>query len=363
MCEPQLYGEEWALVKECLDTNWISSKGRFVEEFERLFAEFCGRRYAVAVTNGTAALHLALAVLDIGPGHEVILPSLSIVSCPNAVRLQGATIRVADALPDTWNMDPEDVLRKITGRTKAVMVIHTFGCPSDMDAIEEICRRKGIFLVEDAAEAHGALYQGRRVGSFGDISCFSFYANKIVTTGEGGMLLTDDPELARKAQRMRNLGFSQERRYYHREMGFNYRMTNIQAAIGVAQLAHVEESIGSRRRNARFYEAGLKSIPGIRLPVEPPDRQSVYWYYSMVLEDGFGLSRDELMENLDKHGIDSRTFFFPIHKQPIYPELIEESCPVAEFLGEHGLSLPSGNTLTTEEIHYITKCIESAGRG
>jgi perosamine synthetase len=363
MCEPQLYGDEWSLVKECLDTNWISSKGRFVGEFERLFAEFCGRGYAVSVTNGTAALHLAVAALGIGPGDEVIVPALSIISCPNAVRLQGAGIRAADALPDTWNIDPDDIRRKITERTRAVMVIHTYGCPADMAVIEEICRDHDLFLIEDAAEAHGALYRGKRTGGFGDVSCFSFYANKIITTGEGGMLLTDDPEIARRARQLKDLAFTPEQRYFHRELGFNYRMTNIQAAIGVAQMAHIETSIRSRRRNAALYQERLKSIPGLRLPVEPSDNQSVYWYYSVVVEDDFALSRDELRRRLAEQGIESRDFFFPIHRQPIYPELGDESCPVAEFLGGHGLNLPSGNLLSHGDIDYICDSIRRLSGG
>lgn len=363
MCEPQLYGDEWALVKECLDTNWISSRGRFVEEFEDLFARYCGRRYGVSVVNGTAALHLALAALGIGPGHEVIVPSLSIISCANAVRLQGAEVRVADALPDTWNMDPEDLRGRITGRTRAVMVIHTYGCPADMAEIEEICRDHDLFLIEDAAEAHGALYRGRRAGSFGDVSCFSFYANKIITTGEGGMLLTDDPELAARARRMKDLAFLPEHRYYHLERGFNYRMTNIQAAIGVAQMAHIEESIQSRRRNALLYRDRMKSIRGLRLPVEPPDRESIYWYYSIVLEEDFPLSRDRLMGRLAERGVESRNFFYPLHRQPIYPELMDEECSVAEFLGARGINLPSGNLLKEEEIDFISECIREAGGG
>ncbi len=363
MCEPQLYGDEWALVKECLDTNWISSRGRFVEIFEQGFADFCGRKYAVAVTSGTAALHLAMAVLDIGPGQEVILPSLSIISCANAVHLQGADIRVADALPDTWNIDPDDIRRKLTPNTRAIIIVHTFGCPADMEEIEDICRRHNLFLIEDAAEAHGAVYNGRRVGSFGTISCFSFYANKIVTTGEGGMLLTDDKYLARKARRLKNLAFLPEKRYLHREVGFNYRMTNIQAAIGVAQLNHIEESITRKRRNAALYSNKLKPIPGLRLQAEPLDAESVYWYYSLVIDDLFGVSRDEILQQLSKRGIDARNFFVPVHLQPIYPELRNERCPVSEFLGERGLSLPSGMKLTEEDITYIVNCIAEIQSG
>ncbi len=363
MCEPQLYGDEWKLVKECFDTNWISSKGRFVEEFEGLFAEFCRRKHAVAVTSGTAALHLALAALDIGPGHEVIVPALTIISCPNAVHQQGATVRVADARPDTWNIDPDDIRRKLTDRTKAIMVVHTYGCPADMEAVEDICRQHDLILIEDAAEAHGAIYKGRRAGSFGDVSCFSFYANKIVTTGEGGMLLTDDDDLARKIRRMKDLSFIPERRYYHREFGFNYRMTNIQAAVGVAQMTHAEESVRCRRRNAILYEERLKAVPGLRLPFEPPETESVYWYYSIVVDDDFGISRDKLMEHLERHGIESRNFFFPIHRQPIYPHLKGEDCPVAEFLSARGINLPSGNTLTEDEIDYVTECIKNVGKG
>ena len=232
-----------------------------------------------------------------------------------------------------------------------------------MAVIEEICREHGLFLIEDAAEAHGARYRGRRTGGFGDVSCFSFYANKIITTGEGGMLLTDDPDVAQKARRLKDLAFTPEKRYYHRDLGFNYRMTNIQAAIGVAQMKHVEASIESRRRNAALYQERLRAVPGLRLPSEPGDRSSVYWYYSVVVEDDFGVTRDQLMGRLSDQGIESRNFFFPVHRQPIYPELEEASCPVAEFLGDHGINLPSGNLLQARDIDRVTDCIRRVGGG
>lgn len=358
ICEPQLYGNEWAYLKECLDTNWISSKGRFIDEFERKFAAYCGVQYGVTTTSGTTALHLALATLGVGPGDEVIIPTMTIISCANAVTYTGAKIVLADSEAATWNIDPESIREKITPRTKAIMVVHTYGHPCDMDAIRTIADGHGIPVVEDAAEAHGAEYKGRRTGSLGDIAAFSFYSNKIITTGEGGMVVTNNPTYYERAGRLKDLAFEKDRRFWHTEVGFNYRMTNLQAAIGLAQLEHIEESVACRRRNARWYEHYLAGVPGLTLAPEVPWAKNTYWYYSVLIEDDFGVSRDEVIRQLREQGIDSRTFFYPIHQQPVYrSRFLGESLPIAESLSRRGINLPSSNVLTENQISYIAETI------
>jgi len=360
---PSLCGKELEYIMDCVTSSWISSKGKYVAAFEEKFSEYLGAKYGVAVSNGTVALHLALATLGIGPQDEVIIPTFTMIAAANAVRYMGAKIVLADSELRTWNIDPNKIEKKITGRTKAIMVVHLYGHPANMDLIIKIARDHNLYVIEDAAEAHGAEYKGRKVGAIGDIGCFSFYANKIITTGEGGMLVTNDEELAERARRLRDQAYDMNRRKWliHTGIGYNYRMTNMQAAIGLAQLERIEIFIKTHRENAKLYNSLLKDIPGITLPPEEPWAKNVYWMYTILIDkDYFGISRDDLMRELEKYGVDTRAVFYPIHLQPPYREMFKgERYPIAEYLSERGVNLPSGNTLTKEQVEYVANAIKS----
>jgi perosamine synthetase len=359
--DPKLDGNELRYITQCVQSNWISSAGRFVREFEEAFATAMGCRYGVAASNGTTSLHLALVTLGLEPGDEVIIPTFTMIATANAVRYTGAVPVLADATRPTWNFDLDQVAAKITPRTRGICLIHTYGHPVDMDPLMEIASRHGIWVLEDAAEAHGALYRGRPVGSLGQAASFSFYANKIITTGEGGMITTNDEALARVARRLRDHAFSDERHFWHKYLGFNYRMTNMQAAIGLAQTERLPELVEIRRTNATRYTAALSRIPGLTLPAELPWAKNVYWMYGVVVEDEFGIDRDELRRRLARRGIETRTFFIPIHVQPIYYEHFRgQKYPVSEDLCRRGLYLPSGATLTNAEIDYICEMVREA---
>ena len=358
VCEPLLDEKEEKHVLECLRSGWISSLGREVDEFEEKFARKVGAKYGVAVTSGTAALHLALYTLGIGEKDEVIIPTFTMIATANAVRYCGAKPVLIDSEPYTWNIDVEKIEEKITSRTRAIMPIHTYGHPCDMDKILEIAQKYDLWVIEDAAEAHGAEYKGKKAGSIGDCACFSFYANKIVTTGEGGIVTTNNREIYERARNLRGHAFSEERHFWHRLLGFNYRMTNLQAAIGLGQLEKFEELVGKRIENAQLYSSLLKDIKGLELPPETPGIKNVFWMYGIRVKKDFGVSRDELREKLAKKGIETRTFFIPIHLQPIYwKEYLEEEFPVAEMLCKEGLYLPSSSGLSKEEIYFIVECI------
>jgi perosamine synthetase len=358
---PALVGNELKYVTDCVQTSWVSSLGTYVTRFEEAFAEFCGTEHAVTCSNGTTALHLALLALDVKPGDEVIVPTLTYVATANAVVYCGAKPVFVDSEPETWNMDPTQVEGLLTPRTKGIIVVHLFGHPVDIDPIMDIARRHGLFVLEDAAEAHGAEYKGRHVGSIGHAATFSFFGNKIITTGEGGMVTTNDAEVARVGRRLRDHAFSDERHFWHKYLGFNYRMTNMQAAVGLAQTERLEEFVRIRRDNAARYSARLRHIPGLTLPVERPWAKNVYWMYGVVVEDGFGISRDELRRHLARRGIETRTFFIPIHLQPIYYEMHRgQRFPVAEELCRRGLYLPSGATLTEAEVAYVCDAVAEA---
>jgi perosamine synthetase len=352
---------EKAYVTSCLESGWISSAGAFIERFERAFAEAMGAEHGVACANGTVALHLALASLGLGPGDEVILPAFTMIATINAVAYTGATPVLVDAEPETWNLDPALLEAKITPRTRAILVVHIYGHPADMDAILAIAKARGLSVVEDAAEAHGAKYRGRPVGSLGDVATFSFYANKILTTGEGGMVLARDAELAATARRLRDHAFSPERHFWHRYRGFNYRMTNLQAALGLGQTERLPELVGIRRRNARLYLDGLRDIPGLQLPAERPDVFNVYWMFGVVVRPDFPMNRDALRAFLAARGIETRTFFIPMHYQPAWHAAFKgQRYPVSEALGRCGFYLPSGPCLTEDEIVYICGVLRSA---
>lgn len=356
VCRPTLAGNESKYVENCIKTGWISSIGDNIPKFEKMFAEAVGTKYAVSTTNGTTALHLAVHTLGIGLGDEVIVPTFTMIATANSVRYTGARPVLVDSEPRTWNIDPDKIEEKITEKTKAIMPIHTYGHPADMDKIRAIAEKYNLWVIEDAAEAHGAIYKGEKIGSIGDIACFSFYANKIITTGEGGMATTNNEEIYQKMKTIRSHAFSNERHFWHKYLGFNYRLTNLQAAIGIAQMERFDELVESRIKHACLYNSYLKDIKGVILPPETPDVRNVYWMYSIKLTPEFPTSRDKLRDRLMERGIETRTFFIPMHLQPIYyNEWKNEKFPVAEDLCKMGLYLPSSSDLTDEEIECVAK--------
>ncbi len=357
--EPYLGEEELRNVVKAVESGWISSLGKYVNQFEEEFAAFCGVKYGVATSNGTTAIHLALASIGVGEGDEVIVPSLTFVATANAVHYTGARVVFADSESYTWNIDPVDVRKKITKRTKAIVVVHLYGHPANMETLLDLGKEYGIYIVEDAAEAHGAEYKGRRVGGIGDIGCFSFYGNKIITTGEGGMVVTDNEEIAEKAKLLRDHGMSPTKRYWFPEIGFNYRITNLQAAVGVAQMEKIEKIIELKREIAAEYNSLLEDVDGVKLPPEKEWAKSVYWMYSILIKTPYRISRDELMKELAAEGIDSRPFFYPVHTMP--PYFTGENLPIAESLSSSGINLPSSPRLKREDIKRIVGVIRKYG--
>jgi perosamine synthetase len=366
--EPLLAGREREYVDECLRTGWISSAGRFIAEFEAAWATYCDRAHGIAVANGTVALQLAVAVLDLEPGDEVIIPTFTIVSCATAVVAAGGVPVLVDADPETWTMDVTQVESKITPRTKAVMPVHIYGHPVDMDPLLALAERHRLTVVEDAAEAHGAEYRSardgaawRRAGSFGALSCFSFYANKLVTTGEGGMVLTDDDRLAERCRLLRNLAFRPDRRFLHDELGFNFRITNVQAAIGLAQVERIDETVARKRAIGRRYDEGLQGLP-IQLPVERSWARNVWWMYGLLVDEATGLDAVAVAGRLRERGIDTRPFFLGMHEQPALRArgwFDGERYPVADRLAAQGLYLPSGVGLTDEQIDEVCAAVRA----
>ena len=365
VCEPTLDGNELKYVQQAVETNWISSAGGFIRDFEARFAEECGAKYGIACANGTVALHLALATLGLEPGDEVIIPAFTMIATINAVTYCGATPVLVDNELDFWQMDVEDVARNITPRTKAIIPVHIYGHPVDMDALNELACRHGITVIEDAAEAHGAEYKGRRTGGLGAAAAFSFYGNKILTTGEGGMITTNDQDIARLAWNLRDHAFSSERHFWHKFVGFNYRMTNLQAAVGLAQVERLNELVAARRRNAAHYTSLLRDISGITTPPEAPWAKNVFWMYGIMVErDSFGMNRDQLRSVLADNGIETRTFFIPMHCQPVYWNTFKgQRFPVAERLCRDGFYLPSSSSLTINEIERVAAAISDAQKG
>ncbi len=364
VCEPRLDGNEEKYLMRTVQTNWISSAGKFITDFERLFAEKVGAKYGVACSNGTTALHLALATLAVGPGDEVIVPTFTMIASANAVTYTGATSVLIDSEPETYNMDVAQLESKITPRTKVIMPMHTYGHPVDMGRVLEIAKKYELYVLSDAAEAHGAEYTGKPIGGLGDAATYSFYANKIITTGEGGMITTNDPELAKIARNLRDHAFSDERHFWHKYLGYNFRMTNMQAAIGLAQTERFEELVNYRRRNAEMYSERLSSVPGLTLPPEKVWAKNVFWMYGILVQPEFGMSRDALRDKLAKRGIETRTFFIPIHLQPIYYRGHgHQQFPVSEMLCEKGMYLPSAATLTPGDIEFIAQAIKNIQQG
>jgi perosamine synthetase len=361
VASPMFSGNELKYVSQCVMTGWVSSAGKYVTEFEQVFAEFCDTKYAISTNNGTSALHLALMATGIGPGDEVIVPSLTFISTANAVQYTGATPVFVDCDIRTWNIKSAAIEQAITKKTKAIIPVHLYGHPVDMDPILEIANKNNIIVIEDAAEAHGALYKSRKVGSIGELGIFSFYGNKPITTGEGGMVVTDDKELAKKIRLLRDHGMDPDKRYIHSVLGYNYRMTNIQAALGVAQMEYIDQIIDQKRLNAMLYTEGLKDVPGIALPPQADWAKSIFWLYSIIIdEDDFGVTADKLAKELQKVDVDTRPLFPPIHKQPIYDT--KQFLPVAELISENGLSLPSSVGLCKSEINNICEAIRTIGK-
>ena len=352
--EPLLDGNEEKYLLECIRTGWISSEGPFVEKFETQFAARVGRRYGIAVSNGSVALDAAVTALGIGKGDEVIMPTFTIISCAAAVVRAGAVPVLVDCDPVTWNMDVDQVRARIGPRTRAIMPVHIYGLPVDMDPLMDLARTHGLAVIEDAAEMHGQMYRGRPCGSFGDISTFSFYPNKHVTTGEGGMLVTDDAQIADRCRRLRNLCFQPGRRFVHDELGWNFRMTNLQAALGVAQLERLDEFVARKRRMGQRYRQCLEGLDGLEIPPhETAYSTNIYWVFGLVLADQVSFDASEAMARLGNAGVGTRPFFWPMHEQPVFQRmgLFEgERYPVAERIARRGFYLPSGMALTTVQL-------------
>jgi perosamine synthetase len=351
---PVFAGREKEYVADCMESGWISSGGKYVELFEAAFAEFCGVRHAVACCNGTAALHAALLALGVGPGDEVIVPTLTFVATANAVTYCGARPVFVDSEPATWNLDPAQVEAKITPRTKGIVAVHLYGHPAEMDVLRGVAGRRGLFLLEDAAEAHGALYKGRPAGSLGDAAAFSFYGNKIIATGEGGMVVTDDDALAARVRLLRGQGMDAERRYWFPVVGYNYRMMNLPAAIGLAQLERADWHTGRRREVAATYRGLLRSVSCLRWQDESEWARHAYWMFTAVLGHEARVGRDELLARMHGRGIETRPVFYPVHLLPPYREAAAgEEFPVAEWLARRGLSLPTWAGLSFDDLSYI----------
>ena len=367
--EPKLGQRELEYVTECIQTGWISSAGRYIDQFEEQWAAYCERRYGIAVCNGTVALQVAAACLDLQSGDEVIMPSFTIISCAQAVLYNGGVPVLVDCDPQTYCMDVDQVRAKITPRTRALMPVHIYGHPVDMDPLLELADEFGLKIIEDAAEAHGAQYlsksdhplgEWKRCGGFGDLSCFSFYANKLITTGEGGMLLTNDPLLAEKARGLRNLCFQPRRRFYHEALGFNFRMTNLQAALGVAQLERMDEIVAHKRWMGQAYTERLQDIACLQIPIEKPWARSVYWMYGLVVSQEAGLDAVEFARRLQNLGIDTRPFFLGMHAQPVLHSMglfKDENYPVTDHLARQGLYLPSGMALNEKQLEQVAQAV------
>lgn len=359
--EPLLDGNEKKYLIECIDTGWISSEGPFVQQFEEKMAEKVGRRHGIAVCNGTAALEAAVAALELQPGDEVIMPTFTIISCAAAIVRLGCVPVLVDSDPITWNMDVSQIASRITSRTRAIMVVHIYGLPTDMDPVLELARTHGLKVIEDAAEMHGQTYKGRPCGSFGDISTFSFYPNKHITTGEGGMVLTDDDRLAERCRSLRNLCFQPKKRFVHEELGYNFRMTNLQAALGLAQLERLEEFVARKRRMGKGYAEKLLRVEGLELmPARTEYSENIYWVFGMVLKDDVPFDAEEAMRRLGQRKIGTRPFFWPMHEQPVFRSmrLFEgESYLVAERIARRGFYVPSGMALTEGQMEEVAGAV------
>ncbi|MDL2238320.1 DegT/DnrJ/EryC1/StrS family aminotransferase [Christensenellaceae bacterium OttesenSCG-928-K19] len=353
---PNFLGNEKKYVQDCMDTVWISSVGKYIAEFEAAFSSKFGAEYAVSCSNGTVAIHLALLALGIGPGDEVLVPSFTYIASANAVRYCGATPVFCDCLADTWGIDVEDARKKVGPRTKAIMPVHLYGNPCDMKAVMAFASEYDLKVVEDAAECHGAEFDGKKAGTIGDIGTFSFFGNKIITTGEGGMVVTNNKSLDDKVRLLKGQGMDPERRYWFTEVGYNYRMTNIQAAIGLAQLEDMERHIEARQNIAKRYDALFSGRKSVQKQQQTRGAESVCWMYSLLLTDNAKITRDALMEKLDEDGIETRPLFYPMHSMPPYYNE-KAGCPVSEDIAARGLNIPTHELLSSEDVAYIAGTI------
>tara|TARA_Y100000768_G_scaffold383586_1_gene366028 strand:- start:4991 stop:6121 length:1131 start_codon:yes stop_codon:yes gene_type:complete len=359
--EPLLTGNEKKYLLECIDSGWISSEGPFVKKFEEKFAARMDRKYGIAVTNGTSAIDAAVEAIGIKSGDEIILPTFTIISCILQIIRCGAKPVLIDSDPDTWNMDVSKIEKKINSKTKAIMVVHTYGLPVDMDKVINLCKKYDLKLIEDSAEMIGQTYNDRKCGSFGDISTVSFYSNKHITTGEGGMILTDNENIAKRCQELRNLCFTQGKRFVHERLGWNLRMTNIQASLGVAQLERLDEFLEKKRWIGKMYNQLFSETSKIQLPLkETKYAKNIYWVYGIVLDDSLKFEANTIINELSNNGIGSRPFFYPMHQQPVFTNqglFKGESYPISERLYKRGFYLPSGLSLTEEKILHVSETL------
>lgn len=358
IAKPIFNGNESKYVNDCLDSAWISSIGKYIKEFEEKFAKFVGVKHAISCCNGTVALHLSLLAYDIKPDDEIIVPTLTYIATANAVRYCGATPVFVDSEPETWNIDPNKIEEKITKKTRGIIVVHLYGHPVDMDPIMEIAKKYKLFVIEDAAEAHGAKYKNKLTGSIGDVGTFSFFGNKIITTGEGGMVVTNNDKLAEKIRILKGQGMDPKHRYWFIKVGYNYRMTNIQAAIGLAQLEKVSWHMAIRKKVAKLYYQNLRPLSQfVELPIEKEWATHSFWMFSIMLKDNVKISRDEFMQRLADKGVETRPVFYPMHIMPPYSNK-RTKFPVAEKIAERGLNIPTHALLTEVDIKYISSCIK-----
>jgi len=353
--KPSITQKEIQYIMDAVSSGWVSSLGKYVDMFEEKFASYCGTKYALTTSNGTTALHLVLVALGIKPGDEVIVPDITFVATGNAVKYVGAQAVIVDIEEDTLCIDPESVKKAITPKTKAIIAVHLYGHPANMEEINKIAGEYGIIVIEDAAEAHGAEVNGKKVGSLGHVGTFSFYGNKIITTGEGGMITTNDENLYERMRHLRDHAMSKEKRYWHTEVGFNYRMTNVQAALGLAQLERIDEIIAKKRLIFEWYKEGLKDIEGIKLNYEAPWAKNVYWMVCLEVEGYTEKQRDELMKRLKEKNIDTRPYFYPLSDMPMFEKA---DTPIAHKVYQRGLNLPSYFDITKDQVDYVCKTIK-----
>ncbi|MCI5057525.1 MAG: aminotransferase class I/II-fold pyridoxal phosphate-dependent enzyme [Flavobacteriales bacterium] len=353
---PSLKGNEFKYLTDALLSTWISSKGKYINRLENEFSEYCGTQYGIAVSNGTVAIHLALVALNVGPGDEVIIPDLTFAATINAVLHCGATPVIVDIDEDTWCIDPAKIQKALTSKTKAIIPVHVYGTPCDMGAIMSIAQDKGLYVIEDCAEAHGAEFEGKKVGSFGDISTFSFFANKIITCGEGGICLTNNSELDKRLRKLRDHGMNTSKRYWHDEVGYNYRMTNLQASIGVAQLERIDEILERRNEIKGQYQTIYQNCKEVVFQNKPKyDSKTVVWLVCALIE---GKDRDEMIEHYKSEGVELRPFFYPLSAMEIYAKYAPEPCPVTEKISQKGINFPTYNELEKKHFNAIEKVLK-----
>lgn len=360
--EPVLSDESKLFVNDAMNSGWLSSSGKYVQEFENKFAGYLGMKYGIAVSNGTAALHTALLSCGIKEGDEVMVPAFTMAATWLAVLYVGAKPVFVDCELESYNIDTKLIEEKITRKTKAIIPVHVYGHPAEMDKILSIAKKYKLIVIEDAAEAHGAEYKGKKCGSVGDVNCFSFYANKIITTGEGGMVVTNNENVAQKAKKFRDLFHSDEKRFIHENVGYNYRMTNLQAAVGCGELIHLEEYLLKKQYMSSIYSLLLSNIPGIKLPQTKKYVKNVYWMYAILIDkDKFGVDKDKLREELMKMGIETRDFFYPPTQQPILKKYLKQNdgFPNCEFVSKNGLYLPSGLAVTDKQMRSVCSTLKS----